>query len=120
MKITYPPLVEQGARFFSSVDQAEMYQILYQNNLITETGLPTKEALEKGYIKEYAETEGLSFEEFLRLYPVFQRYEPTLFQQIDGFWEIPISLKQQIIAGLATGEFEYDEKNDLMEYFADR
>lgn len=86
---------------------------------ITETGLPTEEAIAKGWIKDYYENENLSFDEFLALYPVFETYDPDAFQLIDGFWEIPLRLKNELEAGLASHCYDYDQQTQIKEYLAE-
>ncbi len=55
-----------------------------EKGIITETGLPTRQAIKDGLVKDYYEDEGLSFDEFLRIYLIFKEYDEALFQCIDG------------------------------------
>lgn len=125
MEIIYPPLVEEGLSYLLGQKQevgskAELYRSMVEKEMISETGEPTEHALEQGWIKAFDEKEGLSFISFLELYPVFQRYDLSQFQQIDGFWEIPLSMKEQLLQDLSEEVFPYDEKIQLEEYLADR
>ena len=38
---------------------------MVERGIITETGLPTQQAIENGLVKDYYEDQGLSFDEFL-------------------------------------------------------
>lgn len=127
MKILYPPLVEQGIAFYQSehlgnklISKAEMYVEMVQHNIITETGLPTAYALENGLVKDFYEEENLTFQEFLNLYPVFADFSEEIFQNIEGFWEIPVSIKNDLIDGLKRHEFTYDEEMQIEAYLSDR
>lgn len=125
MRIIYPPLIEEGFSYLLGQKQevdnkADLYRLMVDKGIVSETGEPTDDAIVQGWIKKFDETEGLSFESFLEIYPVFQRYDSDLFQQIDGFWEIPLSLKDQILQELSEGIFDYDEEVQLKEYLADR
>ncbi|KFN92096.1 hypothetical protein TMUPMC115_1079 [Tetragenococcus muriaticus PMC-11-5] len=39
---------------------------------------------------------------------------------MDGFWEIPVQLKKELLDGISQGIFSYDEKIQIEEYLADR
>lgn len=123
MQIIYPPLVEESFAYWGGTDSQEkgaVYQQMVAKGIITETGEPTMEALEQGWVKAYDEAENLSFADFLILYPVFQKMDPTVFQLIEGFWEIPVSLKEQLECQLKAGLFDYDAVVQLTEYLAER
>lgn len=126
MEIVYPPLVEQSVEYhlhsreYESVSKADMYRSMVENGIITENGLPTDYALENGWIKDFYEDENLSFEAFLQLYPVFKAYDPDSFQKMDGFWEILLPLKEELLQGITEDKFDYDEKIQIEEYLADR
>lgn len=122
MKIVYPPLVEQSVTYHSNegISKAEMYRSMVEKGIITENGLPTPYALENGWIKDFYEEENLSFESFLAMYPIFEQYDQDLFKLVDGFWEIPVTLKKELLQELASGNFDYDEKIQIEEYLADR
>lgn len=126
MNIIYPPLVEQSIQFHfpeyqsTELPKAEMYRMMVERGIITENGMPTEYALENGLVKDYYEEENLSFEEFLMIYPYFERYDADLFQNIDGFWEMPLRIKEEILQELSSGNLDYDEKMQVEEYLADR
>ncbi|MBO1299218.1 MULTISPECIES: hypothetical protein [Enterococcus] len=126
MEIIYPPLVEQGIKYYletenePTVDKGEFYRAMVDKKLITETGLPTQHAIDQGFIKDYYEKQDLSFDEFLSIYPFFQEYDSGLFKCIDGFWEIPVDLKAELIEMLETDQLEYDDAQQINIYLEDR
>ncbi|GMA07731.1 hypothetical protein GCM10025886_08820 [Tetragenococcus halophilus subsp. flandriensis] len=126
MEIIYPPLVEQSIQYHTqgneqkTISKAEMYRSMVEKGILTENGLPTDYALENGWIKDFYEDELLSFEAFLKIYPVFKNYDPELFQIIDGFWEIPIRLKEELLQEISENKFDYDEVIQIKEYLAER
>lgn len=125
MKIIYPALVEEATSYLLGEKQevdskAKLYCSMVDKGMISETGEPTDYGIEQGWIKVFVETEELTLENFLEIYPVFQRYDLDLLQQIDGFWEIPLSLKDQILQELTEEIFDYDEEIQLKEYLVDR
>lgn len=124
MKIVYPSLVQGTFDYLKSsgdfVSQQEVFRNLYEGGLIDELGEPTKIALEKGLVREFTEVEGMSFAEFLANYPLFKTFPESDFKQIEGFWEIKQSLKEQLISEVTKGKFAYDELIQLSAYFEDR
>lgn len=126
MDIIYPPLVEEGIKLQLSerkhelLNKAEMYRLMVDRGIISENGEPTDYAIDQGLVKEYTETSVLSLEEFLELYPIFDRYDLQLLQRIDGFWEIPVSLKELLLQNIKENKFDYDECVQVMEYLEDR
>lgn len=126
MEIIYPPLVEQSVKFHlhgskqETIDKAEMYRSMVERGILTENGLPTDYALENGWVKDFYEEEHVSFETFLEIYPIFKNYDIHLFQMVDGFWEIPVNLKEELLQQLAENKFDYDETIQIKEYLADR
>ncbi|MBO0474845.1 hypothetical protein JZO86_14175 [Enterococcus ureasiticus] len=126
MNIIYPPLVEEGIKLQLSerkhelLNKAEMYRLMVDRGVISENGEPTDYAIDQGLVKEYTEPSNMSLEEFLGLYPIFERYDLQLLQKIDGFWEIPVSLKELLLQSMAENKFNYDECVQVMEYLADR
>lgn len=126
MEIIYPPLVEQSVKYHlqannqETINKAEMYRAMVEKGILTENGQPTDYALKNGWIKDFYEEENISFESFLEIYPIFNNYDASLFQMVDGFWEIPVSLKNELLQGLNQGFFSYDEKIQLDEYLEDR
>ena len=93
---------------------------MVEKGIITETGLPTQHAIENGLVKDYYEDEGLSFDEFLKIYPVFEEYDEELFQRIDGYWEIPIEMKENLVSQLESGELPYEDTQQIETYLEDR
>lgn len=126
MEIIYPPLVEEGFAYLKrlpeqeALTKAELYQMMVADHLITETGMPTRTAIEAGFIKDYHEAEDLSFAEFMELFPIFKRYAEDLFEKIDGYWEIPETFKQALKKNLAKNIFSYDERMQVNAYLQDR
>lgn len=126
MEIIYPPLVEDGLAFHlanqevSLVDKAEMYSLMVKKGILLETGEPTQEAIEKGWVKDFYEEENLTLEEFLKIYPIFHTFALDSLQLIDGFWEITLELKEELINRLRADDLTYDEKLQIREYLAER
>ena len=52
---------------------------MVERGIITETGLPTQQAIENGLVKDYYEDQGLSFDEFLRIYPILKSMTRSYF-----------------------------------------
>ena len=81
MEIIYPPLVEESINFHLKErskeisEKADMYCLMVERGIILENGEPTPEAIEKGWVKDFYEAEDLSLEDFLALYPVFNRHD---------------------------------------------
>lgn len=126
MEIIYPPLVEESISLHlprqkqEVLDKAEMYRSMVEKGIISENGQPTAYALQQGWVKKFDEKADLSLEQFLAIYPIFHHYDLGQFQKIDGFWEIPMKLKELLLQDLAAGNFNYDEEMQLKEYLADR
>lgn len=126
MNIIYPPLVEESIKFQllekkqSFISKADTYRFMVENDIITENGEPTDFAIEKGWVKIFDETENLSLENFLKIYPIFQKYDVGLLEKIDGYWEIPIDLKEKLLLEMAEDKFNYDEQVQLTEYLSSR
>lgn len=125
MEIVYPPLVEQSFQFYQEKEEqgyskSELYRSMVANQIIHENGVPTREALEKGLVREFYEEPDLAFEDFLAIYPYFQTYDSSLFQRIDGFWEIPLALKSELLAKVEAGTISYDEKVQIEEFLEER
>lgn len=125
MNIIYPPLVEQSFQFYQrnsneEFSKTDLYRSMVANQIITENGNPTAEAIERGFVRDFYEEQDLSFKEFLAIYPIFTAYEAELFQKIDGFWEIPISLKNELMIQLEQGKLSYDEQVQVEEFLSER
>ncbi|NTJ98365.1 hypothetical protein HQ633_12125 [Enterococcus faecium] len=125
MEIIYPPLVEEGLKYCfeitkQSLDKSTFYRLMVEKEIITETGLPTQQAIENGLVKDYFEDKGLSFEEFLRIYPIFEEYDEELFQCIDGYWEIPVDMKEILVSQLESGKLTFEDMQQIEAYLEDR
>lgn len=125
MEIIYPPLVEQSFQFYQGSEEheyskSELYRSMVENRIIHENGSPTREALENGLIRDFYEEQNLAFEDFLAIYPYFEAYDPSIFQLIDGFWEIPLTLKNELLEKVEAGTISYDEKVQIEEFLEDR
>ncbi|WP_270720930.1 hypothetical protein [Enterococcus faecalis] len=105
MNIIYPPLVEQSFQFYQDYEQerydkSELYRIMVMKNIINENGTPTEEALKKGLVKDFYEEYDLSFEEFLKLYPV--------------------CLKEELILLLNDKDCDYDVRIQIQQFLEER
>ncbi|MBE9908903.1 hypothetical protein [Enterococcus casseliflavus] len=120
MNIIYPPLVEQCyEKFFKGddkVSKAEVYQFLIYNQFININGSATKIAIDNQWIQEYVEEPNLSFEEFLVIYPVFKNFDQSLFQLINGFWEISSTQKNVLNKMIDSDWFSYEEKLQIQAF----
>lgn len=125
MEIIYPPLVEQGVAFFSHAPEqvelkAKVYEQFVKQGILTETSNSTQMAIDQGWVIDFYEAEHLSFAEFLSLYPIFKQYDEKRFMQIDGFWEVSIDLKKELIREAESGLFSYDEQIQIEAYLSER
>ncbi len=77
-------------------------------------------AIDQGWVIDFYEAEHLSFDEFLPLYPIFKQYDEKRFMQIDGFWEVSIDLKKELIREAGSGLFSYDEQIQIEAYLSER
>lgn len=120
MNIIYPPLVEQCyEQFFKNddkVSKAEVYQFLIYNQFINNNGSATKIAIDNQWIQEYVEEPNISFEEFLVIYPVFKKFDQSLFQMINGFWEISSTQKNVLNKMIDSDWFSYEEKLQIQAF----
>ncbi|MBK0038786.1 MULTISPECIES: hypothetical protein [Enterococcus] len=120
MNIIYPPLVEQCyEKFFKNddkVSKAEVYQFLIYNQFINNNGSATKIAIDNQWIQEYVEEPNISFEEFLVIYPVFKKFDQSLFQMINGFWEISSTQKNVLNKMIDSDWFSYEEKLQIQAF----
>ncbi|MFC6465125.1 hypothetical protein ACFP65_09135 [Marinilactibacillus sp. GCM10026970] len=124
MNIIYPPLVEQCYKAFKEenkdLQKADVYTMLIENNILTENGMPTEHAIKTGWVKEFTEELDLTFEEFLKVYPIFAEFDKESFAFIDGFWEITKELREDIVEGLQHNKFEHDERIQLESFLSAR
>ncbi|AZP03607.1 hypothetical protein [Jeotgalibaca ciconiae] len=124
MKIIYPPLVEEGYRYCLSKGVAttkeEVFLNLVKQNILQENGQPTKQALDKGFVREFTEDENLTYGEFIALYPAFSEYDPSYFLLIDGFWEMHRTLQKEIIKQMKEKKLTEKEIMEISAYFENR
>ncbi len=124
MQIIYPALIEEAYRhskkFDSSLTKEEIYRHFYQAGLTQENGEPTEAALSEGYVKDYTEDWDLDFEGFLALYPVFKKFDAKHFKKIDHFWEMDLTLQENILDQWEHEAFSDEETIDLTAFFEDR
>lgn len=126
MNIIYPPLVEEAIQFYcpnqelTFSEKAGIYRELLAKEIILPNGQPTPKALRNGWVKDYYEEEKLSFTEFLELYPLFAAYDEGLFVQVQGFWEIPMEVRTDLLAKLQDPYCSYEEKIQIEAYLSDR
>ena len=116
---------EEGLKYYlettqQSLDKSTFYRSMVERGIITETGLPTQQAIENGLVKDYYEDQGLSFDEFIRIYPIFEEYDKELFQCIDGYWEIPVDMKENLVSQLESGELNFEDAQQIQAYLEDR
>jgi len=120
MKVIFPPLVEQGFSYFKQVDSTitkpEVFRLLVANHILNENGLPTTVSLDEGWIKEYTEEENLTFEQFLKVYPVFKKFKQQHFTKIAGFWEIDQVLRHKLLVDLDYYHFSPEETDQVEAY----
>lgn len=123
MEIIYPPLVEEGLKYYLETTQQSLdkctFIVRWQRGIITETGLPTQQAIENGLVKDYYEDQGLSFDDFKNL-SNFEEYDEELFQCIDGYWEIPVDMKENLVSQLESGELTFEDAQQIQAYLEDR
>ncbi|MFG5564215.1 hypothetical protein ACFJYA_08145 [Enterococcus faecalis] len=97
--IVYPSLVEQSYQFMCEqgieVTKAEVYKMMIQEGLLTETGNPTNEAIRQGLVTEFNQAHA-TLAEFKKEYPVFKHYSNEEFTQQEGIWYV----SQKIIADI--------------------
>ncbi|KRL97214.1 hypothetical protein [Liquorilactobacillus satsumensis] len=124
MNIIYPPLVEQAFSYFSKsnseLTKAETYLFLIDKKIINTLGMPTKEALSKGWVTKIEEEQDLTFSQFLEIYPVFSHYERKFFKKIAGFWEVKLSLQAELLRALTSSTLSEEEKEQLEIFFSGR
>lgn len=81
---------------------------MVMKNIINENGILIEEVFKKGLVKDFYEEYDLFFEEFLKLYLFFNNYDFDYFQKIDGFWEVFVCLKEELILLLNDKDCVYD------------
>mgnify|MGYP004723125667 CR=1 FL=1 len=122
MNIIYPPLVEQCYDMFfkynDEVSKTEVYQFLINNQFINNNGSPTQMAIDNQWIQEYVEDQNLSFDEFLLVYPVFQKFNRNAFKLKNGFWEITPLLKEYLKQFKHSRLFNYQEQIQVQAFLS--
>ncbi|MGY3765223.1 hypothetical protein ACWOAH_01510 [Vagococcus vulneris] len=124
LNIIYPPIVEDTYRSLKTFDRditiQQVYHILLKSKIIDECGQPTSYALNRGLVYEYTETADMMFEDFLKVYPVFNKLSAEKFKLIDGFWEMPVSEKVKLQTSIDNFQLTYDELAQLDAFFENR
>ncbi|WP_137662878.1 hypothetical protein [Enterococcus hulanensis] len=99
MRVIYPPLVEQAYRFavsqYIDVSKDEVYRMMVRDGMLTETGNPTKTAMDQGIFSEF-NLEHKTLKEFKKEYPVFKHYPAKEFTQQDGIWYVSQKIIEDI------------------------
>ena len=120
MEIVYPPLVEQSYQFITqqgiSVTKADVYQMMVTEGMLTQTGDPTKKALEQGIVTEYKQ-QHRTLKEFKREYPIFRGYPVKEFTQQDGVWYVSQDVIADIQSILDANNCDIDTLNQIDMYF---
>lgn len=120
MKIVYPPLVEQSYQFITqqgiSVTKADVYQMMVSEGMLTQTGDPTKKALELGIVTEYKQ-QHRTLKEFKQEYPIFRGYPVKEFTQQDGVWYVSQDVIEDIQSILDANNCDIDTLNQIDMYF---
>ncbi len=120
MEIIYPPLVEQSYQFITQqgivVTKAEVYQMMVSEGMLTQTGEPTKKALEQGIVTEYKQ-QHRTLKEFKQEYPIFRGYPVKEFTQQAGVWYVSQEVIADIQAILDVNNCDVDTFNQIDMYF---
>ncbi|MGX2945876.1 hypothetical protein [Enterococcus alishanensis] len=120
MKVIYPPLVEQSYQFITQqgirTTKAEVYQMMVAEGMLTQTGEPTKKALEQGIVTEYKQ-QHRTLKEFKKEYPIFKSYPVKEFTQQDGVWYVSQKVIVDIQAILDANNCDIDIFNQINMYF---
>lgn len=120
MEIIYPPLVEQSYQFITqqsiAVTKAEVYQMMVSEGMLTQTGEPTKKALEQGIVTEYKQ-QHRTLKEFKQEYPIFKGYPVKEFTQQEGVWYVSQDVIADIQAILDANNCDVDTLNQIDMYF---
>lgn len=123
MEIIYPPLVEQAYQFITKeggiTTKEEVYKMLVENDVLTETGEPTKTALKQGFVTEFHQSHE-TLNEFKREYPIFKQYPEEEFTQQDGIWYISQKIIREIPVILEKANYDSDVFEQIESYFGFR
>lgn len=126
MEIIYPSLVEQAVENFSNGEdvtleyKTKIYRALIEDQIIDEFGFPTKQALEKGYVESVSEEPYLEWNDFLEMYPVFEKYNKNEFEMINGFWEVSLEFRDYLIQEIQKDVLNYSQKEQIQEFLTGR
>lgn len=120
MQIIYPPLVEQAFQFITSqgieTTKDQLYKKMVEDGLLTETGDPTKKAIDQGIVDVYQQKHE-TLKEFKNEYPIFKDYGKSEFTQQNGIWYISQKIIKDVQAILDTNDCDVDTFNQIQTYF---
>lgn len=120
LQIIYPPLVEQAFQFITSqgikATKDQLYKQMVEDGILTETGGPTKKAIDQGIVAVYQQKHE-TLKEFLRDYPIFKGYTTSEFTQQDGIWYVSQKVIKDIQAILDANDSDIDTFNQIQTYF---
>ncbi|EPH95399.1 hypothetical protein D922_01240 [Enterococcus faecalis 06-MB-DW-09] len=123
MQIIYPPLVEQAFQFIVSqgidATKDELYKKMVEDGMLTETGNPTKKAIDQGIVAEYKQKHK-TLSEFKKAYPIFENYETSEFTQQAGIWYVSQKVIDDIHSILKRNDCDIDTLNQIKTYFGYR
>ncbi|MFT8423959.1 MAG: hypothetical protein ABF682_11355 [Liquorilactobacillus sp.] len=126
MKVIYPALVEQAIEELAAGQnvtldyKAQVYQALIKDKIIDEFGLPTEYALKQGYVESITEKPDLEWDEFLSIYPIFEKCERAEFERINGFWEVTVDLQRKLMSNIFQAKLTNIEKAQIQEFLLGR
>ena len=120
MQIIYPPLVEQAFQFITSqgieTTKDQLYKKMVEDGLLTETGDPTKKAIDQGIVDVYQQKHE-TLKEFKKEYPIFKVYGESEFTQQDGIWYVSQKIIKDVQAILDANDCDVDTFNQIQTYF---
>ncbi|MBG9980748.1 hypothetical protein HZY91_06585 [Facklamia sp. DSM 111018] len=98
----------------------QVYEELVELNVIETDGRPTQEAIQSGRLEILCETPDMSFEEFIKVYPVFTNYNKEGFIFENQFWEMKEELFHRVQVDRQEHKFNSLELKQINQYFEDR
>ncbi|MGM0253131.1 hypothetical protein IGJ99_000685 [Enterococcus sp. AZ095b] len=120
MQIIYPPLVEQAFQFITSqgikATKDQLYKQMVEDGILTETGGPTKKAIDQGIVAVYQQKHE-TLKEFKKEYPIFKGYGRSEFTQQDGIWYVSQKIIKDVQAILDANDCDIDIFNQIRTYF---
>lgn len=120
MQIIYPPLVEQAFQFITSqgieITKDQLYKKMVEDGLLTETGDPTKKAIDQGIVDVYQQKHE-TLKEFKKEYPIFNDYKKSEFTQQGGIWYVSQKIIKDVQAILDANDCDIDTFNQIRTYF---